>query len=249
MSGHSKWHTIKRKKGAADAARGKLFNRIIRELTVAARMGGADSESNPRLRSAMANAKANNMPGKNIDNAIAKGTGSLEGVTYEEITFEAYGPGGVAILVDCVTDNRNRTVAEVRHVITKVGGNLGAANSVNWMFKSLGVIRVAKDAADEDKVMEIALEAGADDMQADDDAFEVTCAPGVFEDVRSAIEGAGIEMESAQVTKIPENTVKVEGETAQKVLKLMDALDELDDTQNVSSNLDISEEDIAAYNS
>ncbi len=249
MSGHSKWHTIKRAKGKADAARGKLFNRLIREITIAARLGGADTESNPRLRSAVSNAKNNNMPHKNIETAIAKGTGQIEGVSYEEILFEGYGPGGVAVMIESTTDNRNRTVAEVRHVLTKAGGSLGTTNSVNWMFKSQGVIRVPADAAQEDSLMEIALEAGADDMKKDDDEFEVTTSPEAFEDVRAAIESAGIEPSSAEVTKVPENTVKVEGDTAMKVLKLMDALDELDDTQNVYSNFDISEDDIGAYNS
>jgi YebC/PmpR family DNA-binding regulatory protein len=248
MSGHSKWHTIKRAKGKADAARGKLFNRLIREITIAARLGGGDTESNPRLRSAVSNAKNNNMPAKNIDTAIAKGTGQIEGVTYEEITFEGYGPGGVAVMIESTTDNRNRTVAEVRHVLTKAGGSLGTTNSVNWMFTSQGILRVPQDKAQEDSLMEIALEAGAEDMVADDGEFEITTSPEAFEDVRAALENAGIEPSSAEVTKTPENTVKVEGDTAMKVLKLMDALDELDDTQNVYSNFDISEEDIAAYN-
>ncbi|MFP4416798.1 MAG: YebC/PmpR family DNA-binding transcriptional regulator [Chitinivibrionales bacterium] len=247
MSGHSKWATIKRAKGKADAARGKLFNRLIREISIAARMGGGDLEANPRLRSAVANARSNNMPNKNIESAIAKGTGQLEGVTYEEITFEGYGPCGVAMMVESMTDNRNRTVAEVRHAFTKAGGNLGATNSVNWMFKSQGVIRVEKGAAEEEKLMEIALEAGADDMTVDDDGYEIQTAPAAFEDVRTAIENAGIAMESAEVSKIPENTIKVSGDDAFKVLRLMEALDELDDTQNVFANFDISDEDVVAY--
>ncbi len=247
MSGHSKWATIKRAKGKADAARGKLFNRLIREISIAARMGGGDPEANPRLRSAVATARGNNMPNKNIENAIAKGTGQLEGVAYEEITFEGYGPCGVAMLVESMTDNRNRTVAEVRHALTKAGGNLGATNSVNWMFSSKGIIRVEKGVVDEEKLMEIALEAGADDMTVDEDGFEIQTEPSAFEDVRLAIEKAGIAMESAEVNKIPENTVKVSGEDAFKVLRLMETLDELDDTQNVYANFDISDEDVTAY--
>lgn len=249
MSGHSKWHSIKHAKGKADAARGKLFNRLIREISIAARLGGGDTEANPRLRTAVSTARSNNMPNKNIENAIAKGTGQLEGVTYEEITFEAYGPGGVALLIDSMTDNRNRTVAEVRHAITKVGGNLGSTNSVNWMFNTVGLIRVDKTAADEDTLMEIVLEAGADDMKLDDDEFEIVCQPENFESVRVALEEKGLTPTSAEVTKVPENTVKVEGDDAIRVLKLMDALDNLDDTQNVSGNFDISDEDIAAYES
>ncbi len=249
MSGHSKWHSIKHAKGKADAARGKLFSRLIREISIAARLGGGDTEANPRLRTAVSTARSNNMPNKNIENAIAKGTGQLEGVTYEEITFEAYGPGGVALLIDSMTDNRNRTVAEVRHAITKVGGNLGSTNSVNWMFNTVGLIRVDKTAADEDTLMEIVLEAGADDMKLDDDEFEIVCQPENFESVRVALEEKGLTPTSAEVTKVPENTVKVEGDDAIRVLKLMDALDNLDDTQNVSGNFDISDEDIAAYES
>ncbi len=249
MSGHSKWHSIKHAKGKADAARGKLFNRLIREISIAARLGGGDTEANPRLRTAVSTARSNNMPNKNIENAIAKGTGQLEGVTYEEITFEAYGPGGVALLIDSMTDNRNRTVAEVRHAITKVGGNLGSTNSVNWMFNTVGLIRVDKSAADEDTLMEIVLEAGADDMKLDDDEYEIVCQPENFESVRVALEEKGLTPTSAEVTKVPENTVKVEGDDAIRVLKLMDTLDNLDDTQNVSGNFDISDEDIAAYES
>jgi YebC/PmpR family DNA-binding regulatory protein len=247
MSGHSKWATIKRQKGKADAARGRLFNRCIREITIAARLGGGDPEGNPRLRAAMSSARGNNMPNKNIENAIAKGTGQLEGVSFEEVLLEGYGPGGVAIMVEAMSDNRNRTIAEVRHAFTKAGGNLGAGNSVNWMFKSKGIIRVAKNAADEDTLMELVLEAGAEDMELDGDAHEITCEPGAFENVRAALEKTGIKLESAEITKIPENTVKVEGETAAKVLKLLEALDELDDTQRVVSNFEMSEADMEAF--
>jgi len=247
MSGHSKWATIKRSKGKADAARGKLFNRLIREITIAARMGGGDPAGNPRLRSAIASARDNNMPNKNIENAIAKGTGQLEGVAYEEATLEGYAPGGVAILVELMTDNRNRAVAEVRHVFTKAGGNLGAANSVNWMFKSKGILRVPKAAADEEKLMELALEAGADDMTQQGDCFEITTEPGAFENVRGALEKAGIKPESAEIAKVAENAVKVEGENAMKVLRLLDALDELDDVQKVFSNADFDDAAVEAF--
>ncbi|MBD3322753.1 MAG: YebC/PmpR family DNA-binding transcriptional regulator [Chitinivibrionales bacterium] len=244
MSGHSKWATIKRQKGKADAARGKIFNRLIREISIAARIGGGDANANPRLRSAVTSARAQNMPNKNIENAILKGTGQLEGVSYEEVTFEGYGPGGVAILIEAMTDNKNRTVAEVRHVLTKAGGKLGTANSVNWMFKSVGIIRIPKDSIDEDSLMEVALEAGAEDIAGEDYSFEVTTSMDTFEQVRSALENAGVQMESAEMTKIPENTVQIEGETAGKVLKLIDALDDLDDTQNVYANFDISDEEM-----
>ncbi len=188
MSGHSKWATIKRSKGKADAARGKVFSRLIREITIAARMGGGDKEGNPRLRSAIASARAANMPGKNIDNAIAKGTGQLEGVAYEEMTLEGFAPGGVAVLIECMSDNRNRTVSEVRHAMTRGGGNLGAANSVSWMFKSKGVIRVPKTSMEEDALMEAALEAGAEDMAADGEEYEISTDIESFENVRAALE-------------------------------------------------------------
>lgn len=247
MSGHSKWASIKRAKGKADAARGKLFSRLIKEITVAAKLGGGDPEGNPRLRSAISIARNSNMPNKNIDNAILKGTGQLDGVSYEEATFEAYGPGGVAIVIECLTDNKNRTVSDVRHVITKAGGNLGAANSVMWMFRSRGIIHVARDAVDEEKLMETALDAGAEDMAELGDEFEVTTSPEAFESVKAAIEKAGIALVSAELTKEPENTVKVEGENAARILKLTIALDDLDDTQNVYSNFDISDEDMKAF--
>jgi YebC/PmpR family DNA-binding regulatory protein len=247
MSGHSKWATIKRSKGKADAARGKVFSRLIREITIAARMGGGDKDGNPRLRSAIASARAANMPGKNIDNAIAKGTGALEGVNYEEFNLEGFGPGGVAVLVECMSDNRNRTVSEVRHAITKGGGNLGAANSVSRLFKAKGVILVAKTAKDEDALMEIVLEAGAEDMAADGDEYEITTSQESFENVRAALEKAGITPVSAELTKVAETTLTLEGESAFKVLRLLEELDELDDTQHVYSNLDISDEDAEKY--
>jgi YebC/PmpR family DNA-binding regulatory protein len=247
MSGHSKWATIKRSKGKADAARGKVFSRLIREITIAARMGGGDKEGNPRLRSAIASARAANMPGKNIDNAIAKGTGQLEGVAYEEMTLEGFAPGGVAVLIECMSDNRNRTVSEVRHAMTRGGGNLGAANSVSWMFKSKGVIRVPKTSMEEDALMEAALEAGAEDMAAYGEEYEISTDIESFENVRAALEKIGITPSSAELTKVSENTVKLEGESAFKVLRLLDELDELDDAQHVYSNLDISDEDAEKY--
>lgn len=244
MSGHSKWATIKRAKGKADAARGKLFNRLIREITIAARIGGGDANANPRLRSAINSARQANMPNKNIESAILKGTGQLEGVSYEEITFEGYGPGGIAVLIECMTDNRNRTVSEVRHVLTKHGGNLGQTNSVSWMFKNKGLIRVAGDTMAEDQLMEVVLEAGAEDMSLDGDEYEIVTTPETYEAVKEALEKINIVPASAELTKIPENTVKVEGENASKVLKLMDALDDLDDTQHVYANFDISDADM-----
>ena len=249
MSGHSKWATIKRQKGKADAARGKVFSRLIREITVAARMGGADPGGNPRLRSAISTARNNNMPNKNIETAIAKGTGQLEGATYEEITFEAYAPNGVAILVETVTDNRNRTVAEIRHLLTKAGGSLGGTNSVNWMFKTKGVIRVPREAKAEEELMELAIEAGAEDMATEDEYYEITTSSESFDDVRSAIEQAGIAMESAELNKIPDNTVSLSGDAAMKVLKLIDALDDCDDTQHVYSNLDVDDDVLEKYSS
>lgn len=247
MSGHSKWATIRRKKGAADAARGKVFNRLIREISIAARLGGGDPAANPRLRTAVNNARGQNMPNKNIENAIMKGTGQLEGVSYEEVTFEGYGPSGVAIMIETMTDNRKRTVAEVRHVLTKAGGNLGATNSVNWMFNTRGIITVPRDAIGEDELLEIVLEAGAEDVRSEEDTHEITTSPETFDDVRGALESKGITLESAELTKVPENTVKLEGDTAQKVLKLIDTLDDLDDTQHVYANFDISDEEAERY--
>jgi YebC/PmpR family DNA-binding regulatory protein len=247
MSGHSKWATIKRSKGKTDAARGKLFSRLIREITIAARIGGGDREANPRLRSAITTARASNMPGKNIDSAIAKGTGQIEGVNYEEMSLEGFAPGGIAVLVECMTDNRNRTVSEVRHSLTKAGGNLGAANSVSWMFHAKGIIIVDKSVMPEDAMMELALESGAEDMSTDGDVYEITTALEEFENVRAALEKAGVATISAELSKIPENTVHLEGDSAFKILRLMEDLDGLDDTQHVYSNLDISDEDAEKY--
>jgi YebC/PmpR family DNA-binding regulatory protein len=248
MSGHSKWATIKRAKGKVDAQRGKLFNRIIREITIAARMGGGDKDANPRLRSAITNARSNNMPNKNIETAIKKGTGELEGAIYEEIVFEGYGPGGVALMIETTTDNRNRTVAEVRHALSKAGGNLGSANSVNWMFNSKGVIIAPKGSMSEDALMEVALEAGAEDFSTEGDEYQITTSMEDFETVRATLEGVGLQPTSAEITKIPENTTKVQGEVALKVMKLIDILDDLDDTQNVYSNAEFEDADLEAYN-
>ncbi|MBD3305566.1 YebC/PmpR family DNA-binding transcriptional regulator [candidate division KSB3 bacterium] len=246
MSGHSKWHSIRHKKARVDAQRGKMFTRLIKELTVAARMGGGDPEANSRLRTAIATAKAANMPADNIDRAIKKGTGELPGVSYEEITYEGYGPSGVAIMIDAMTDNKNRTVAEIRYLMSRYGGNLGANGCVAWLFNKKGVITVQAEHTNEDELLEIALEAGAEDMTTEDGVFQITTDPANFEDVRSALEEQGIPMSSAELTMIPENTVKVEAKEASKVLKLMDALENHDDVQNVYANFDIPEEILAA---
>lgn len=246
MSGHSKWHTIKHKKSAADARRGRLFTRLIKEITVAARQGGGDVDSNPRLRTVVLKAQAANMPAENIRRAIRRGTGEEEGVNYEEFVYEGYGPGGAALLISTVTDNRNRTVGELRHLLTKYGGNLGETNSVAWMFDKKGYIVVAKEKADEDTLMAVALEAGADDLREDGDNWEVLCAPDRFQAVLDAIKGAGIEPESAEVSMLPQNYVKLEGKTAAQMLKLMEVLDDHDDVQNVWSNFDIEEKEIEA---
>jgi YebC/PmpR family DNA-binding regulatory protein len=244
MSGHSKWATIKHKKGALDAKRGRLFTKLIREMTIAARIGGGDTDSNPRLRTAVDKAKASNMPADNITRAIKKGTGELEGTTYEDLQLEGYGPGGVAILVEGSTDNRNRSVSEIRHIFTKHGGNLGGAGSVAYMFKPKGVIAIAADKTTEDKLMEIALEAGADDIQAETQGFTVYTSQHDFEAVRAAIQKAGIEPDEAEVKKLAENNVTLEGTKAQQLLKLVEALDDNDDVQVVWDNSDISEKEM-----
>lgn len=244
MSGHSKWASIKHKKGALDAKRGKIFTRIIREITTAAKIGGGDPAGNPRLRLAIDNAKANNMPAKNIENAIAKGTGSLEGVNYEEITYECYGPGGVAIMMDVMTDNKNRTVSELRFILVKNNGNLAENGAVGWMFKKMGVITVDKTKVAEETLMELALDAGASDMETTGEAFEITVPPEHFEKVRQALEKKGIPMMSAEISRIPQNTVKLEGSAAEKVLKLMDLLEDHDDVQHVYANFDIDEKEL-----
>jgi YebC/PmpR family DNA-binding regulatory protein len=246
MSGHSKWASIKHKKGALDAKRGKIFTRIIKELTVAARNGGGDPDMNPRLRTVIADAKAANMPADNIKRAIRKGTGEEPGVAYEEAQYEAYGPGGAAVIIDVLTDNKNRSVGELRHTLEKHGGNLASTNAVAWMFNKKGYIVIEKAKADEEKLLSAVLDAGADDMQDDDDNWEVLSAPASFEAVREAVKGLGIEPQSAQVSMIPQNYVKLEGKVAQQMLKLMEALDDLDDVQHVWSNFDISEQEIEA---
>ncbi len=246
MSGHSKWHTIKHKKGAADAKRGKIFTRLIKELTVAARSGGGDPDMNPRLRTVVADAKAVNMPAENIKRAIRRGTGEEEGVSYDEVTYEGYGPGGAAVLVDTLTDNRNRTVGEIRHTFSKYGGNLGEANSVAWMFAKKGVATIDKAQIDEDGLMNAAIDAGADDMKDDGDTWEVTSSPDVHSKVLEAIRALGIEPASASIVMLPQNYVKLEGKQAQQMLRLMEALEDNDDTRNVWSNFDIEEKEIEA---
>jgi YebC/PmpR family DNA-binding regulatory protein len=246
MSGHSKWHTIKHKKGAADAKRGKAFTRIIKELTVAARNGGGDPGTNPRLRTIIADAKANNMPRENIERAIRRGTGEEPGVSYEEITYEGYGPGGVALLIQSLTDNKNRTVGEIRHMLSKYNGNLAAENSVAWMFHRKGQVLVEKEKADEEKLLEAALEAGADDMGDDGSVWEIVCPPDSFEGVRDAVKALGLEPASAEVAMIPQNYVKLTGKDASVMLKLMEALDDHDDVQHVWANFDIEEKEIEA---
>jgi YebC/PmpR family DNA-binding regulatory protein len=246
MSGHSKWHTIKHKKGAADAKRGKVFTRIIKELSVAARNGGGDVDSNPRLRTIVAEAKANNMPRENIERAIRRGTGEEPGVSYEEIMYEGYGPGGVALLIQTLTDNKNRTVGEIRHLLGKYNGNLAAENSVAWMFTRKGQIFIEKGKIDEEKLLSAALDAGADDMNDDDSGWEVVCAPDNFETVRDAIKALGVEPESAAIAMVPQNYVKLVGKEAQQMLKLMEMVEEHDDVQNVWANFDIEEKEIEA---
>jgi YebC/PmpR family DNA-binding regulatory protein len=246
MSGHSKWHTIKHKKGAADAKRGKVFTRIIKELTVAARNGGGDPGANPRLRTIIAEAKSVNMPADNIKKAIQRGTGELPGVTYEEITYEGYGPGGAAIMIESMTDNKNRTVGEIRHLLDKYNGKLGDRNSVSRMFTKRGQIFVEKAKADEETLMAVVLEAGADDMQDDGDSWEVLTAPDTFHPVREAVETRGIETVSAAVAMIPQNYVTLTGKEATQMVKLMEALEDHDDVQHVWSNADIEEKEIEA---
>ena len=246
MSGHSKWHSIKHKKGALDAKRGKLFTKFIKELTVAARSGGGDPEGNARLRKAIADAKAGNMPNDTIDRAIRRGTGEEEGVNYEEITYEGYGPGGVALMIQSLTDNRNRTVAEIRHIFSKNGGNLGESGSVGWIFAKKGYIVIDKSARSEEELFDLAIEAGADDLRDDEDTFEIITAPDVFDGVLTAIKGAGIEPQMAEVEMVPQNYVRLEGGDARQMLKLMEALEDHDDVQKVSANFDISDADMAA---
>ncbi len=246
MSGHSKWHTIKHKKGAADAKRGKIFTRIIKELSVAARGGGGDPDTNPRLRTIIAEAKSVNMPADNIKRAIQRGTGELPGVSYEEVTYEAYGPGGAALIIEVLTDNRNRTVGELRHTLTKYGGNLGETNSVAWMFDKKGYIVIEKSKAGEDALMAAALDAGADDLRDDGDSWEVVSPPDAFQQVLDAVKALGVEPDAAEIAMLPQNYVKLEGKPAQQMVKLMDVLEEHEDTKKVWSNADIEEKEIEA---
>lgn len=246
MSGHSKWATIKHKKGATDAKRGKVFTKLIKEITVAARAGGGDAGANARLRKAVSDAKAANMPNDTIDRAVKRGTGELEGVSYDEITYEGYGPGGVAIMIDSMTDNRNRTVAEIRHIFSKNGGNMGASGSVSYLFDKKGYILVEKSAKSEDDLFEIVTEAGAEDLKDDGENFEIITSPESFDAVLSAVKEAGVDPQVAEVEMIPQNHVKLEGNEARQMLKLMEALEEHDDVQQVSANFDISEADMAS---
>jgi len=246
MSGHSKWHTIKHKKGAADAKRGKIFTRLIKELTVAARSGGGDPGMNPRLRTIIAAAKEVNMPADNIKKAIQRGTGELPGIVYEEITYEAYGPGGSALIIETMTDNKNRTVGELRHMLEKHAGNLASTNAVAWMFSKKGLIVVEKAKADEEKLLSIALEAGADDVSDEGESWEVLSEPAAFEAVRDAVKASGVEPASAQVAMLPQNYVKLTGAPANQMIRLMDALDDHEDVKQVWSNFDIEEKEIEA---
>jgi YebC/PmpR family DNA-binding regulatory protein len=239
MSGHSKWSTIKHKKAAKDARKGKLFTKLIKEITVAARMGGGDINSNPRLRTAVLAARANSMPGDNIDRAIKKGTGELEGVSYEEIQYEGYGPGGAAILAQVVTDNKNRTVSEIRRLFTKHGGNLGETGCVSWMFDKRGLITVEKSQVDEDRLMSVALDAGAEDVKEDEGIFEVVTQPEDFDRVKERLEREKIAIASAQITMVPKNTVTVDQKHVEQILKLTEELEDHDDVQSVSANFDI----------
>ena len=239
MSGHSKWSSIKHKKGAADAKRGKIFTKLIKEITVAARMGGGDPDGNPRLRSAVAAAKAENMPKENIERGIKKGTGELEGVSYEEANYEGYGPGGVAVLIDCLTDNKNRTVADIKHLFERHGGNLGEPGCVAWMFEQKGLIVFDKDKVDEEELFDLALEAGAEDVREEETEFEVITEPSDLESVKQAIDDAGLSYTLAEVTKIPQNTVTVEGKKAQQTLNLMQSIEDHDDVSHVYANCDI----------
>jgi len=242
MSGHSKWSTIKHKKQAVDAKRGKIFTKLIKEITVAARMGGGDPSANPRLRSAIAAAKSENMPKDNLERAIKKGTGELEGVNYEEIVYEGYGPGGAAIIVEVLTDNKNRAVADIRHIFTKHNGNIGANGCVAWMFDKKGCIDIQKDGIDEEAVMEISINAGAEDVLEEERIFEIITAPEDFESVKAAIDNASIPYFSAEITMLPQTTSNLTGKEAEQMFKLMESLDDCDDVQKVYTNADIPEE-------
>ena len=246
MSGHSKWSTIKHKKASLDAKRGRVFTRIIKELTISARLGGGDPTGNPRLRAAIADAKSANMPADNIKRAIQKGTGELPGVTYDEVVYEGYGPGGVAVYLEVLTDNKMRTTPEIRHLFSKHGGNLGEANSVAWMFEKKGHIVVPTSAVTEDRLMELALEAGADDIRQTDGSFEVFTSPSAFNALRDALERESIAFAEAELTMEAQTTVHLEGKRAQQCVKLLEALEEQDDVQHVHANLEVDSEDLEA---
>jgi YebC/PmpR family DNA-binding regulatory protein len=239
MSGHSKWATIKHKKSALDAKRGKMFSKLAKEMTVAAKSGGGDLDTNPRLRVVVNKARAVNMPADNIDRAIKKGTGELPGVSYEEVAYEGYGPRGVAIIVETLTDNKNRTTADIRNIFSKKGGNLAGTNSVSWMFAKKGFILVKAQGVDEDRMMSVVLDAGAEDMKLDSGTYEIVTSPGDIDKVKDAIIKSGIAVESAEITMIPSSTVKLAGEDAKGILELVDALEDYDDVQNVYANFDI----------
>lgn len=244
MSGHSKWASIKHQKGKADAKRGKLFTKIIREIIVGARIGGGDPDSNPRLRTALNAARAANMPKDNVTNAIKKGTGELEGVNYEEALYEGYGPGGVAILVEVMTDSKNRSASEIRKIFSRGGGNLGESGCVAWMFQKKGLILFEKSTASEDQIMDIALEAGADDVKDAESVWEVTTAPEAFEKVKEAFDKKGLKYSVSEISMIPQTSIKLTGKEAEQMVRLADALEEHDDVQNMSANFDISEEEL-----
>ena len=248
MSGHSKWATIKRKKAVTDSKRGKVFTQVIKEITIAARMGGGDPKGNPRLRLAIDKAKSVNMPAENIKRGIQKGTGELPGVVYEDMTYEGYGAGGVALIIESFTDNKNRTVSEIRHLFDRHNGKMGATNSVAYMFHKKGIIQVAKAKYNEDELMGIILDAGAEDMTTEDDIYEIVTTPESFEKVRQTLETKGIPMELAEVQMIPENTVNVTGKDAEMILKFIDMLEDHDDVQHVYANFDIDEKVLAALN-
>lgn len=246
MSGHSKWATTKRRKAAVDAKRGKIFTKLAKEITVAARVGGGDVEANPRLRNAIAVAKSHNMPNSNIERAIKRGTGELEGAQYEESVYEAYGPGGVALLIEVLTDNHNRAIADIRYILSKNGGNLGERGCVSWMFEKKGLIVVNPKTTDEDELLMVALEAGAEDMKAEEDRFEIYTTPETFAEIRDAIEAAGIDITMEEIGMVPQTTVSIEGDGARQLLRLLESLDENDDVQNVYSNFDIPDEILEA---
>lgn len=242
MSGHSKWSSIKHKKGAADARRGKIFTKLIREITVAARTGGGDANANPRLRQAILAAKSENMPKENIERAIKKGTGELEGSNYEEVVYEGYGPGGAAVMIESLTDNKKRTVAEIRHILSKGGGNLGETGCVSWIFEKKGYFEIDKKSVKEEVLMEVALEAGAEDVRDEGDTFEVITAPQDYEKVRQALKDASISWREAELTRLPQNTVSLEGKEAEQMIRLVETLEDNDDVQKVYTNADIPDE-------